>query len=668
MVTNLRKKYIYIVICLVTFVFYGNTIVNEYALDDAIAVKENTFTKKGIEGIDDILTHGTFTGFFGKEKDLVSGGRYRPLSLITLAVEYEVFGLNPHVSHLVNILLYAFVGILVFVVIARLMPYTLSDRWYLSLPFIVTLLYIGHPVHTEAVANIKGRDEILAMTGSLLALWFILQAIDKQRYIYYLYAGIAFFLGLMSKENTVTFLGVIPLAVYIFRKIRFKRICFTMLPLIIAFIAFFIIRQSVLGQVLQSPPSELMNNPFLHASVAEKYATIAYTLFLYLKLLIFPHPLTFDYYPYHIPILDWGDPRAVLPAILYAGLFLWLLGYIGVQLMSRLRGKAGNKGGIVVFSVFYYLITLSIFTNIVFPVGTFMNERFLFMPSLGFTLLMGYLLHSLMRRVFSESWKQKAVLGSVLIIIMGLYGFKTITRNRIWKNDFTLFTHDVRISSESAKSNCSAGGKLIERAQQLEDEDKKETYTKRSIRYLRKAVDIHPTYKDALLLLGNAYTYNQNYDSALYYYKKILKSNPGYDVAYQNLRQLLNGLDSTDFKIQTYKELLEINPKRFEVNYKLGNLYGKEKGKPRKALPYLKRAVKLRPNSKKALKDLGVAYGMMGQFSKAIRTFEKAIQQDPDDPQLYLNMSVTYHKMGEQNKAVAYRRKAKKLKQQNAKN
>jgi len=85
-----QNKKIYLILFIFTFLLYGNTLTHDFALDDAIVITDNDFTKKGIRGIPDILTNDTFTGFFGVKKNLVSGGRYRPLSLVLFAIEYQL--------------------------------------------------------------------------------------------------------------------------------------------------------------------------------------------------------------------------------------------------------------------------------------------------------------------------------------------------------------------------------------------------------------------------------------------------------------------------------------------------------------------------------------------------------------------------------------------------
>jgi len=318
--TSSRNRTIFGIFILLAFILYGQTLSYDYALDDSIVIKKNEFTKQGVAGIGDILANDTFVGFFGKKKNLVAGGRYRPLSVVTFAIEYELFGLNPGISHFINILLYALTAILLFKLLSLLLVRFKPKLWYLSIPFLTTILFMAHPVHTEVVANIKGRDEIMTLLGSLIAMWYTLKYLEKKHYKYMIYSFIAFFLAFLSKENTVTFLAVIPFAVYFFTDYSLKDNLKSLIPLLAATFLFLFIRYKILGGFSTPVAKELMNNPFLNASEGEKFATIFYTLLLYIKLLIFPHPLTYDYYPKQIPIIGWGDIRAWGSLLVYMAL------------------------------------------------------------------------------------------------------------------------------------------------------------------------------------------------------------------------------------------------------------------------------------------------------------------------------------------------------------
>ena len=207
--------YIKWIVFVFAFLLYADTLDLKYTLDDSMIITENSFTKKGFSGMVEIFTNDAFVGFLGKN-NLLPGGRYRPLSQAMFAIEKEFFGFNPFMGHLINILWYAFTCMLLYIVLMKLFKNVASVQWYLTIPFIASLLFAAHPLHTEVVANIKGRDEILCLFFSLLTVYFILQYLEKRK-IYLLVVNLfLFLLAILSKENAFTFLAVIPLIMYVF--------------------------------------------------------------------------------------------------------------------------------------------------------------------------------------------------------------------------------------------------------------------------------------------------------------------------------------------------------------------------------------------------------------------------------------------------------------------
>lgn len=141
---------------IVAFALYANTLTHGYVLDDTIVITDNDFTAAGFAGIGDLLTTDSFHGFLGRDVEELAGGRYRPLSLVTFAIEGALFGKSPGVGHLGNVLLFALCCVMLLIVLEAL----LRDRPSLGpLPvaFVAALLFAAHPVHREVVANIKGR-------------------------------------------------------------------------------------------------------------------------------------------------------------------------------------------------------------------------------------------------------------------------------------------------------------------------------------------------------------------------------------------------------------------------------------------------------------------------------------------------------------------------------
>src|SRR5262245_18156818 len=161
------------------FVLYGNTVGHRYALDDTVVLTRNAYVKAGLAGLPDIFTHDALAGTeILSHTGLTEGGRYRPLSMAMFAVEYQLFGLSPGPSHLINVLLFGLTGAALFALFRRLPLERASGPWP-WLATAATLLFLAHPIHTEVVANIKGRDELLALLLSLAAFHAALTAVER---------------------------------------------------------------------------------------------------------------------------------------------------------------------------------------------------------------------------------------------------------------------------------------------------------------------------------------------------------------------------------------------------------------------------------------------------------------------------------------------------------
>ena len=202
-----------IIIFAVAFLLYANTLNHGFTQDDSIVITENMYTTDGVSGIPGILSKDTFFGFFkveGKSK-LVSGGRYRPLTLVMFAIGYEMFGESPFIGHLMNVLWFGLTCLVLYWLLLRLFKFDKNPENAGMIAFCTSLLFAAHPIHTEVVANIKGRDEIIALLGSLGALFFAIKSYQEKKPILNFLAVGIFFIAFFSKENVITFLAIIPL-------------------------------------------------------------------------------------------------------------------------------------------------------------------------------------------------------------------------------------------------------------------------------------------------------------------------------------------------------------------------------------------------------------------------------------------------------------------------
>ena len=624
-----------IIIAVFAAVLYVNTLGHQYALDDSIVITDNDFTLEGVSGIGDIMRYDTFRGFFkveGKDK-LVSGGRYRPFTLVMFAAGISMWGEKPGISHFINLLLYAGIGIMLYLWVRLLLKNksAYGYGWFIALA--TALLFVAHPVHTECVANIKGRDEIMALLGSVIAAYFMLKSYlskGKSNTKYIGIACLAFVIALFSKENTITFLGVVPLMLFVFTKANLGEAIVKSLPLLVPTVLFMIVRTAVIGfDVGGDPPTEMMNNPFIKIqgngyvpfSGGERLATIFYTLLRYLQLLVVPYPLTHDYYPRHIAIMNFGNWQAILSVVLHLGLLVY-----GLMLSA--------KKNILGFGILYYIGTLFIVSNLLFPVGTNMAERFIFMPSVGFCFVVAVLLHQLFVKIKREkliSFSNYRIPLGIVGVVALVFGVMTVARNPIWYNNMTLFVNDADISVNSAKLQNSVGGELVTKSVDEKDETKRKAMINKAIGHLNQAIKIHPNYKNAYLLLGNAYNYLQDYDKSISYYEHALSIDPNYVDANSNLAV-------------TYRSA--------------GRYYGEQKNDLNKALAYLTKAEQANPQDLETIRLLGVVYGMSGNSNKAISYFTKVTTLQPNSAAAWLNLGNAYGQAGDTQKAESFRQKA----------
>ena len=644
--------YAVIAIIFACFILYGNTLTLKYAYDDLMVITGNQFTKQGFHGIGNIFTTDYFTGFFGKDQNMVSGGRYRPLSLVMFAVEYQLFGENPVIGHLMNVILFSLICVSLLFLLRKLSISAgfLHDKpaWYFSAPFLICLLYAAHPVHTEVVANIKSRDELLAFLFCLLTLWFSLKFLDERKIYLFLLSGLTFFLALLSKENSATFLLILPVTVFFFTRTSIKNNLVALIPLATATFIFLVIRGAVVGHFSTQLANDLMNNPFVEMTQLQKYATILYTLGLYVKLLIFPHPLTCDYYPYHIPIINPGDWRAILSLVIYLAMII----YIFVKM---------RKKDLIAYCFLFFLVTLSVASNIVFPIGAFMNERFLFMPSLGYCILLGVGFIRLSKKIPGNTGARASLLAALMVVTLSLYGWKTVTRNLAWYDSYTLFTTDVKVSANSAKSNEVAGEYILQKATGVKDKVAKDSMLRLSIAYQRKAISVYPKQIIALINLAAAYyEYNRNYDTILVVYKTILNFLPGSQHIYTYFNSIMGKYDNVDHKIRLYSDLRKLDTERWDMNINLGILWLTGKNNPGTALPFLQKAAAVNPGDFDSQKFLGLCYGYLGNWKDAATHLELAENIKPGEAELNKNLSIIYANLGEHDKAQAARERSAK--------
>jgi len=691
-------------------VLYANTLGHKYAVDDSIVILRNEFTKKGFKGMSGIWTEDTFSGFFGGKRNLVAGGRYRPLSLATFAIELQLFGKKvvdgngneildkdgdvnydgrPFISHFINMLLYAWLCVVIYLMLLQMFnPKKDQDNlkgYFIAL--VGALLYATHPIHTEAVANIKGRDEIMVLLGSVLAIYWVLKAATEEhsKALYYeIGAVIAFIFAIFSKENAITFLAIIPAALYFFTKKELPEIVIKTIPyVIIVGVFWFGIRGQILGDAASvvsttdnGPATELMNDPFLKIennryvpySTEERLGTVLYTWGKYIKLLIYPDPLTNDYYPKHIRtnmdiIPTFSMPEVLLSILLH--LFLGLMLVIGT-----LKRKA------YAFFILFYLATFSVVSNLIFSIGSNMAERFMFLPSVGFSALCAMGLYEFVHRALLQEKNLADALRIptvILGIVLFLYSAKTVVRNFAWYDDYTLFTTDIEHSPHSAKLNNAVSGVLQDSANRVTNFMERKVMIENALNYSITATNLHPTYNNAWLLRGNA-------NVMLGGVKKQEGTNNTNPQAKRTLFE--QALKYYDAGIKAYNEVLRLRPNHPDVNRNLGvvyrdrgNLLGQFLQQIDPSIASIEKSLTYSKKDFESFRLLGIAYGIKGMQLQqagrlqeatnshytAIKNLEKALDISPNAVPILYNIEIAYRQLNQPDKVEEYRNRWKAI-------
>jgi len=279
---------------------------------------------------------------------------------------------------------------------------------------------------------------------------------------------------------------------------------------------------------------------------------------------------------------------------------------------------------IISFSIFYYIITLSIVSNLLFTIGSFMNERFVYMSSLSASIFVAYLLVD----VVNKKYNNKNLVLGLILIICGVYSFMTINRNPVWKDNYTLMTTDVKTSTNSAFGNFAAGGQYFTKLSEAKTEAEKKKYFDIASKLLYKSLSIYPRYSNAAITLGNTYyAYNTNVDSTIKYYKLSF----------------------------------DIYPYNYQTSLNLGRLVRDAKKDLNSAEFYFKQCIKTDPNKYEAYNDLGVVYFNAGQYQKSVENFEIGVAINPNDKQLLKNLYAVYIALGDKTKAEMYLARANSI-------
>ncbi|MEZ4753522.1 MAG: hypothetical protein R3A13_04325 [Bdellovibrionota bacterium] len=474
-------------IALLAVALYAKTVNYDFAYDDVLRIEFNPLVNAPVSqglNLKNILT-----------SPAPPGNLYRPVSTFTLRANYYFSGFNPASYHLVNIILYALCVFL----ISQLLFLLIEDQ--LAAGF-SALLFTVHPICTEVVANIVGRQELLAALFGIGALRFLMfsKRISQEK-IKFVTALFLFVLAVHSKESAYTLALLLPVCLYFYRKSQGTKVLdrsfwIILLGLITTTAACLTLRYYILGDSLlikSDSSTEFFENPMFHLGFLDRIIPGLYVLGKYAQLILLPlrQSANYDF----LPELFFKEVYSI------SGLFNILIVALLLLLTYRMRRKSWAVFGL------WFFITFASTLNILTPIGTLMGERLAFLPSIGLVAFFISFLFWILKK-HSALYK---ILPIAFLCIALIFALRTSQRMEVWKNHATIFKASVIDAPNSPKAALNLAVHYLVRENDLEAAKFE----------LKKAVNLAPNYLRAMDLLVRIAEMQKDDSTKRYWLNKI---------------------------------------------------------------------------------------------------------------------------------------------------
>ncbi len=467
-----------------SFSLYGNSINGELMSDEKLVILRNPLVQDGLNSLDTIFVKPYY-------HNQPQAGLYRPFTIATYALN-KAFGYQPLGFHLVNIILNALNGFLVFVLVSKIAN---RKAAYMSL-----VLFSFLPIHTEAVSSVVGRAELLSFLFSILSLLYVL---NKK----YFWASLFLLLGLLSKETAAGFFLIFLYFWGFTERKTLKQIFFNSLYFTPAVGIYALLRYIALGKYFIGFDYPFAYNPLKFTPFFQSLWTSLKVFYLYLLKTVVPYQLSSDYSFNQIPIIK--NP------VLHYQVFV-AVGVLAILIWFAVKKRNSIYG----LSAAMFLFTYFLISNWFVKIGTIMGERLMYAPSLGLIVIIAVLLNDLLdKRVIFRK-----IIPAGLIAVLDIYGYVAVDRGRDWKNEPALIRSGYAASPNSVISLTNMAFLAFN----------EKNYQKAG-EWAEKALEILPDHVQALYLYGHAHRKQGDLASAEATWKKMLELNPGYVIAHLSL-------------------------------------------------------------------------------------------------------------------------------------
>lgn len=616
---------------LVVWIQFSNTLSHGYAWDDAISITENPRVLKGLAGIPEHFQ-------FRDRAVLADFNGYRPITFSTFSLDIALFGQNPQAGHAMQLVYYSLLLLAIFFSLRAIFP-----DFHPFYAFAATLLFAVHPLHVEVVANIKSRDEILAMLFGILSLRYFINFSRQPSPVSAVLSVLFFVLAMLSKEGSIALLGVMALSAWSFSPNRRKLLLsggFIAAQVVILLGVFLLLTGRLPGATPEETTTGFVENIIVTNSHAvdmgffQRLMNSGHLMLLYLREFIFPVDLVYTSGYNQIPVLEGFSVTGLLSLLLLIVVplaMLWLL--------------VRKKLPALTFGYFFFFISVLLYLHLLFPIADTMADRFMFMPSLGLCWMVVAVVPGLLKKKPSESplyfilgglgtavkvekgqasksskqssnqgrssrdssitgksAKRTSIIqrigqGYLLLITIALLFFYMLTwkRNPIWKSTLDLVTADMPKLANCGRAHYLYANELVKANQNSLGGPEMEI----AVSHLKQAIEISPYLFYARLDLGN----------------------------------LLNMLKRDQEAVAVLQKAVEMFPDHEDTYFFLGRAQYLSGNYPA-AISNLNQAISLRPDDLGSIELLGRAYNKTQDFEKGLVVIGEALVKSPDNVML----------------------------------
>ncbi len=643
--TSFRHKPAFHILLIALFglVVYSNTLSVPFAFDDGPSITDNPA----------IRDFGTFKNISKLQntvlpQEIKTIFRSRYIGYLSFALNYKLHGLAVAGYHATNILIHITNALLVYLLILLTFktPYFSPDGTKESefgnsdlIAFFPALIFVCHPVQTEAVTYIVQRFASFATLFYLLSLILYVQSRlsgpGTARYGFYAFSFISAVFAMRTKEISFTLPVAIGLYEFMFFAGPVRNRILTLIPLsfTMSIIPLALSGTDGLGGGAGSLADSISRAGSKDITRWDYLFTQFNVIVTYIRLLLLPvvQNLDYDYPIYH----SLFQPEVFLSLALLLSIVA-----TGIYLLYRSRRMHGpSLIRLISFGIFWFFIALSVESSFI-PIKDVIFEHRLYLPSVGFFISITALIMLIKNKLSPAMKNVERMVIPVLFLVVLVLSCTAYARNAVWQDEIRLWKDTASKSPYKARPHNNLGLAYY-----------KNGSIDKALREYLLVVKIKPDYEGVHLNIGTVY-YNQGrFEAALREYQTALRLKPGYAKAYNNIGNVYFKQEHFDEALREYRDAIRLNPDYAEAHNNIGNVLSRQ-GRLDEALREYRIALQYRPDFSVAHNNSGNIFFIQGRFDEALREYKMVLKLSPDYIGIFNSIGDVYYKQGRLGEAL----------------